>query len=594
MKHFIVVFLALVLLAACRRDDPTPNGNSSFRPIIRNNTIYTAKGTPIRGAFIAMDYDFPNDRMITATDIAALKQNGLNALHVYVENNYTGRPVGYQSERCDFVVEESGRQGLYVIITIGVINYEGVFREEDIQFVMDFWEFYAERYKDKEHVIFEICNEMPYVEGLTPRIQADAFRIIRKHSPDAMVLFYSLPGTNEIEYILNTALPALEQEIEGGLDWDNEAFAFHGYEGNETSLGPAHFRRVIRDLKQAGYPTINTEVPNRYEHTIYTDVNLLGILEEEGISWTCFTEYIRIPRRSIWRGRLEAVPIVWEPDFGDWPTTNAVFPFSEYRANQYVGNATAKPVDGGAYSFDDKDFISYKNLYFGERNPLSFTIDVKSESGGNLYLRRGDERGEIVGQCSIPESAAYVLCSGYVGHYLHGLNDIVLTYEGEKPLYLRSWKFDLPELESYTNPYQTVYACQFPYATTTVKRAVSTDTGSAAPMQVEGITDGSELLFDFVLLDNEDMTFHVRAMPLGGGTIEIHWGDFSGIESEIGICEISGTPGEWSDFSIPLRLHEVLQINGNPSYWDLKLLFRGAGTGELFKISEFRIGESRR
>ena len=89
------------------------------------------------------------------------------------------------------------------------------------------------------------------------------------------------------------------------------------------------------------------------------------------------------------------------------------------------------------------------------------------------------------------------------------------------------------------------------------------------------------------------MKFNVRAKPLRGGTIEIYWGDFSWADSELGICEINGAEGEWNNYSCSLRLNEVLMIEGTPTYWDLKLRFRGDASEELFEISEFYIGDSK-
>ena len=598
----LIIFIALPLfLMGCNRDDTEPQVQESSRPIIRNNTVYTAKGSLLRGSFTGIEYDLPHDKMINSNDITELTQNGLNALHVYLENNYTGRPAGYQAERIDFIVNEAERQGLYVIITIGVINYPGDF-ESDVRFIKNFWEFYAERYKDREHVIFEICNEIPYIEDITTNALGDAFRIIRKHSPDAMVLFYSFPGTSEMDFIFKV-IDELEKEIGSSLDWKNEAIAFHGYEGNETSLGPDAFRRSIRKFKQAGYPIINTEVPNRYENTVYNDTPLLKILEEEGISWLSFTEYLRIPQRSIWRGRLEAAQIAWQPDFGDWPVVDAVFPFIVHKANENVGKASAKSVtDAGAtvYSFMNKDYVRYERLNFGERNPLSFSAEVKSENGGLITIRKGDENGQIVGECVVPpgDGTKYNSCNGYITDYINGISDITLVYEasdieGDNSLCLRNWQFNLPQSESYIDPYKIIYAGNFPYATDKIKRAASTDKGSLAPMSVVGITNGSEIHFDFLLFDNKDMKFNVRAKPIKGGTIEVYWGDFSWADSELGICEINGTEGEWNNYSCSLKLNEVLMIEGTPTYWDLKLRFRGGSSGELFEISEFYFGDSK-
>lgn len=42
---------------------------------------------------------------------------------------------------------------MYLLITSG---WSG---EPDMNFITSFWKFYAERYKDKTHVIFEIAND---------------------------------------------------------------------------------------------------------------------------------------------------------------------------------------------------------------------------------------------------------------------------------------------------------------------------------------------------------------------------------------------------------------------------------------------------
>ena len=64
------------------------------------------------------------------------------------------RAPGYRVETIDKVVKLTRELGLYYIMTIG--NDPGTFNEK---WAVDFWKFYAARYKDETHVIFEIMNE---------------------------------------------------------------------------------------------------------------------------------------------------------------------------------------------------------------------------------------------------------------------------------------------------------------------------------------------------------------------------------------------------------------------------------------------------
>ena len=88
-KRLFVFSVLSILLTGCIKEVTDPKDQESSRPIIRDNTVYTANGTLVRGSFTGIEYDFSHDRMITSGEITTLKQNGLNALHVYLENNYT-------------------------------------------------------------------------------------------------------------------------------------------------------------------------------------------------------------------------------------------------------------------------------------------------------------------------------------------------------------------------------------------------------------------------------------------------------------------------------------------------------------------------
>ena len=319
------------------------NTDSPGRPVIQNNTIHTAWGTPIRGAHADIDIGWPSDEYYytkTLQLLDAIPEYGMNTVHLYLEAlNHSGdvRPLGIVADYCDFVVEEAGKRGLYVVIKMGEMN--DLYIEEDSQFMYAFWEFYAPRYKDREHVIYEICNECPL--ELPPENLLRAYDIIRKHAPDTMVIFYSFSHSLDPEYDI---LPPLKRlDFLGGdrLNWENEAVGFHAYECTADYLGADWVYYTIDVLTGEGFPIINTEMPNHFALTNYVHVDFYRALEERGIAWLGFTPSNTIILDTRWRGRFDAQGLTWQPDFGNWPVMDALFPFGITAASENIALTTA-------------------------------------------------------------------------------------------------------------------------------------------------------------------------------------------------------------------------------------------------------------
>jgi len=246
------------------------------RPIIMNDSVYTSWGTPIRGASEGLEASEPS-YTVTVEQLRALRDNGLNTLHLYIEHPYTGKPVGEQAEKCDQIIEDAAREGMYVIITIGWIE---LMTEEDVQFFYDFWELYSKRYKDNENVIFEMANEHNWPKN-GPEVVANAYKIIRKNAPDTMVLLFSFAVSPGPEHLI----PRIKDtEKLADIDWSNAAIAFHAYESEEGYFGADYLIEVIDAFTEAGYPIINTELPNRFALTSYPDMALFRVMEERGLS----------------------------------------------------------------------------------------------------------------------------------------------------------------------------------------------------------------------------------------------------------------------------------------------------------------------
>jgi hypothetical protein len=154
----------------------------------------------------------------------------------------------------------------------------------------------------------------------------------------------------------------------------------------------------------------------------------------------------------------------------------------------------------------------------------------------------------------------------------------------------------LPAQASYTDPLKLTYAANYPYRSGDIVRRPSTDNGSAARLQVGGITNDSYLLYDFVRFREKNVVipFHIRAKPLAGGSIEIWAGDYVNEFHWLGELEISGQSGVWADFSCNLEFSQWFNMwNEDNTRYDLKLVFMGENGKELFEISEFYIGHEK-
>ncbi|MDR0491968.1 MAG: cellulase family glycosylhydrolase, partial [Oscillospiraceae bacterium] len=504
--------------------EPPEPPDGPGRAIIRNNTVYTAWGTPIRG--ITNSWIGSNDFDIYGTKTRELaghiRENGLNAMHLYVgdwDPDINARRAGFDAQKIDFVIDEAARNGIYVVMCTGV----NIDEPEDVEYVKQFWDFYSKRYKDKENVIFEMSNEHGWPDD-GARIVADIYSIMRANAPDTMVLFFSFAVSVPPEALM----PRIEEtERLVDIPWTNEAVAFHAYEAIDAVYSGTWLHHVIDEFTGKGYPMINTEVPCRYSLTQYPDVGIYRVLEERGIGWTGFVNENLISYPAHWRGQFEAEGMVWPPDYGSWPVMDARYPFGVQSAAANVSQTTAAIVtDQGrsVLSMANGDSVTYSRLNFGTREPLSFRISVKSTSDGIITAKAG---GTDLGSCNVTADDGYITFSGYIFSAVSGLPDVTFAFTGSGTAYLRDWQFVLPRQVSYTDPLKITEAANYPFREGGIVRRPSTDAGSAAKLQVGGITNGSALLFDFILFhDNEVVPFNIRAMPVAGGTVEVWAGDF--------------------------------------------------------------------
>jgi hypothetical protein len=320
---------------------------------IANNTIVTDWGTLIRGARVSLDIW---DETPSQSDITTMKEKrGLNAFHIYAEYAGSNKPAGYNAAKVDKVVDMADENDLYVVLTIGCGGDNGNFNQN---FVTTFWDFYAPRYKDRTHVVFELMNEpqkwsAPYRANVLD-MEKKGYDQIRKLAPDTHIMMMSYSQPNNWTQAAN--------ECEGlGISWDNASVAFHTYgiDGREDNILTSFYNA----LKSKGIAYACTE-PNLTLKIITTK-----LFERDGVSQTHFINVREIATRtSSYYDWVNSNNITWVPDFGTWPQ-NAVYVINR-------GSSISGPVD----------MYSYLN---GRFDCLGKTISENSNAVHGLYIYTG-------------------------------------------------------------------------------------------------------------------------------------------------------------------------------------------------------------
>jgi hypothetical protein len=308
---------------------------------------------------------------------ASVTNYGFNALHMYAESAGGGYAAGSQSNQVDAAVAMTRTNGLYLIITLGGGG------ASNTNFIYDFWNFYAGRYANETHVIYEIQNEVTHSapsSAVIINVETNAYNIIRSKAPNTPVLFFS--------YVAMENGSAALQDINAlgpGIDWTKAAIAFHGY----GSGGAKTIQASLKTIIGAGYPCFQTEFyrwpwgtgnfPLGANESMYQDTTETGLYERMGVSWLSFMVYSAWTNDVRYRGPITNGGVLWTPDYGSWPagsrstygnggdpwfTTNLSSTIRIQAENYDAGgqgiayNDTTSGNTGGAYRSDDVDIES--------------------------------------------------------------------------------------------------------------------------------------------------------------------------------------------------------------------------------------------
>jgi hypothetical protein len=271
---------------------------------VRDGNLLTDKGTRLRGVTFGIDVQ-PDVLPLEASLFEQMsRETGLNALHVYVENQ--DLETGANVAKADILVELTSAAGIYLLLGIGGGNAGGTF---DIDKVRSFWSFYAPRYAGRTHVLFEIQNipdpgcDVPY-QAATLDMQREIYELIRSEAPDTHVALYSFSAP--------PSGPALEANLDalgGTVAWSQASVIFH----IGSCAGQDYLPDLLAVTRSRGVAAFVGELQ------YFTSYDTVAQLEGERVGWFDFEWLVQNRDLAAFRAGHEAAGITWCPDFGAWP-----------------------------------------------------------------------------------------------------------------------------------------------------------------------------------------------------------------------------------------------------------------------------------
>jgi autotransporter-associated beta strand protein len=428
---FIKILVSAVLGVLLFPD--TVLGQQRGRPTLNaeRTTFVADNGRLLRGPFTSSEWSTP----APYTQLANMKTLGFNAIHLYGESfnltypNAGSTAPGYAVKRIDQIVKDTRELGLYLIITIGNGAENG---NHNRLYAEDFWKFYAPRYANESHVIYEIHNEPvgwgpSYVTAQNPpgamTMEVNCYNIIRQFAPNTPVLLFSysvLGGTSGANGALSD-IQSFNQAVFGTptVTWTNIAMGFHGYAGaRETAI-------AISNILAAGYPCFMTEFVSEPwgGETHGLDVVLTAALERMGVSWLTFSFVppwgvsSDITTPSIYSERVQRSGLSWIPDFGTFPVNRGTYGNNglPWTTPDYVSNKLAGTLRIEAENFDNGGknvaYSNSKTVNIGGQYRTNDTVSIESteDVGGGYnagYILGGDWLEYTI---NVPVAATYDL-----------------------------------------------------------------------------------------------------------------------------------------------------------------------------------------
>lgn len=278
-------------------------------------TFVSDNGSLLRGPRWSTDIN--GCQLPQRSQITSLRGLGFNALHLYAESFNEGYPAGTCRTAVETLVNWTGQDGLYLVLTIGNGLANGSY---DYTFAWNFWNLYAPLFKNRTHVIYEIQNE-PFFNFATfsaqpspPHLitfERDMYNLIRSKAPNTPILLFSYAVFRSGQGVMQDV-----QALGSTVNWSNAAIAFHGYAPTlaetEATLNTVVGNRI---------PVMQTEFIQDAGYTQHVPQTIL--YEDRFTSWLSFLDVQAALNPNKYKNLLDQASVVWAADFGTWPATLA-------------------------------------------------------------------------------------------------------------------------------------------------------------------------------------------------------------------------------------------------------------------------------
>ncbi len=436
IRTAFVTAIALVLCSLSLFPNQVYADPQRGRPYLNSarTTFVGDNGQPLRGPYTSTEWS----SAISYDQIAKIKDLGFNAVHLYAEcfdinyPNAGSKAPGYAATEIDKIVKSTRELGLYLVITIGNGANNG---NHNARYAKDFWSFYAPRYADETHVLYEIHNEPvawgpPYSSSTaTPtgavEMNVDVYKTIRTYAPKTPVLILTyavLGGTGGATEALKD-IRAFNSAVFGKQDavWTNEAMAFHGYAGWEETT------TAVDGILKAGYPCFMTEYAGGAWGSGLGgfDIQLTSELERLGVSWLTF-QYIPpsgvsddVTKPEYYSTLVENAGLSWKPDYGNWPANRGVY------GNGGLPRKTATWVNNfltGTTRIEAEDFDwGGNNISFYDKDSANKGMQYRSDEAVDIETTKDTDGGYNITSIEDGEWLEYTIWVQHPGYYNLGL-----------------------------------------------------------------------------------------------------------------------------------------------------------------------------
>jgi hypothetical protein len=239
--------------------------------------------------------------------MTAVKFAGLNAIHLYAGEVHDDGDPSTDWRNTDSIVEWARQESLYVVMLCAGGAKQGAEKMTELARIS--WSFYAPRYADQTHVVYELFNEPCLAtyhcdEAVMQGIR-EIYALVRSEAPESHIMLMSHSN-------LKGGMKSLWEDIErlgDDVDWSNASYAFHGY-GTTAEFQ----EQACREMGAAGYAMSCTEFPFNQAQS------LASAYERAGISYFWFEACWGGGRSpGTMKSYLSRLNLTWQPDFGDWP-----------------------------------------------------------------------------------------------------------------------------------------------------------------------------------------------------------------------------------------------------------------------------------